>query len=72
MVVSVRMSEEEKQAAEAYAKAHGLSLSAAIKQAFFEKVEDEYDIAVADAAMRKYEKNPKTYSHEEAKKALGL
>ena len=72
MVVSVRMSEEEKQAAEAYAKAHGLSLSAAIRQVFFEKIEDEYDIAVADAAMRENEKNPKTYSHEEAKKALGL
>ena len=72
MVISIRMTEEEKQLADAYAKLNGTSLSEAIKKAYFEKIEEEYDIALADAAMREYEKNPKTYTLEELMKELGL
>jgi len=72
MVVSIRMTEEEKQLGVAYAKLNGTSLSEAMKRAYFEKIEEEYDIALADTALREYEKNPKTYSHEEVKKILGL
>ena len=72
MVISIRMTDEEKQLAEAYAKINGVSLSESIKRAYFEKIEDEYDIALADSALREYEKNPKTYTHEELKKLLGL
>ena len=72
MVISIRMTDEEKQLADAYAKLNGVSLSEAIKRAYFEKIEEEYDIAVADAALREYEKNPKTYTHAEIKKMLGL
>ena len=72
MVVSIRMTKEEKQLADSYAKLHGLSLSEAIKRAYFEKIEDEYDIALADAALREYEKNPKTYTLEELMKEFNL
>ena len=72
MVVSIRMTEEEKQLGVAYAKLNGFSLSEAMKRAYFEKIEEEYDIALADASLREYDKNPKTYSHEEVKKMLGL
>ena len=72
MVISIRMTEEEKRLAEAYAKLNGMSLSEAIKRTFFDKIEEEYDIAIADAALREYEKNPKTYSLEELKKELDL
>ena len=72
MVVSIRMTDEEKQLADAYAKLNGVSLSEAIKRAYFEKIEDEYDIALADAALREYEKNPKTYTLKELMKELGL
>ena len=72
MVVSIRMTTEEKNLADAYARINGVSLSEAIKRAYFEKIEDEYDIALADSALREYEKNPKTYTHEEIKKLLGL
>ena len=72
MVISIRMTEEEKELANAYAKLNGVSLSEAIKRAYFEKIEDEYDIALADAALRDYEKDHKTYSHDEIKKMLGL
>ena len=72
MVISIRMTEEEKKLSEAYAKLNGMSLSEAIKRTFFDKIEEEYDIAIADAALREYEKNPKTYSLEELKKELDL
>ena len=66
------MTDEEKQLADAYAKLNGVSLSEAIKRAYFEKIEDEYDIALADAALREYEKNPKTYTLKELMKELRL
>lgn len=72
MVISIRMSNEERQLADAYAKLNGVSLSEAIKRAYFEKIEDEYDVALADAALREYEKNPKTYTLKELMKELGL
>ena len=72
MVVSIRMSNEEKKLADAFAKINGVSLSEAIKRAYFEKIEEEYDIALADKALREYEKDPKTYSLEELLKELGL
>lgn len=72
MIVSIRMSEEEKRLADSYAKLNGMSLSEAIKRAYFEKIEEEYDVVLADAALREYEKNPKTYSHEEVKKMFDL
>ena len=72
MVVSIRMTEEEKQLADAYAKLNGVSLSEAIKKAFFEKIEDEYDVALTDAVLREHEKDSKTYSHEEIMKMFDL
>ena len=72
MVVSIRMTNEEKELADAYAKISGLSLSEAIKRAYFEKIEDEYDIALADKALREFEKDPTIYSLDEVKKMFGL
>ena len=72
MVISIRMTEEEKKLADAYARLNGTTLSDAIKRAYFQKIEDEYDIALADAALREYEKNPKTYTLEEVMKEFGL
>ncbi len=72
MVISIRMTDEEKELGTAFAKLNGQSLSEAIKRAYFEKIEEEYDIALADAALREYEKDKKTYTHEEVKKILGL
>ena len=72
MVISIRMTTEEKKLADAYAQLNGVSLSEAIKRAYFEKIEEEYDIALADAALKDYEKNPKTYSLKELMDELGL
>jgi hypothetical protein len=68
--VSLRVSEQEKTWMESYAKLHGVSLSDAIKQAFFEKLEDDYDLNV----IREYEqeKPVKFYSLSEVISELGL
>lgn len=56
MAFSIRLTEEEKMLADSYAKIHSLSLGEAFKRALFEKIEDEYDITVADEAYREYVK----------------
>lgn len=54
MSFSIRLSVEEKQLAESYAKLHALSLGEAFKKALFEKIEDEYDITIAEEAHEEY------------------
>lgn len=56
MSFSIRLSVEEKSLAESYAKLHSLSLGEAFKQALFERIEDEYDISVANDAYNEYVK----------------
>ena len=70
MTVKIHLSRQEKKLALDYAKRNGVSLSTAIKDVFFEKIEDEYDIAVADMALRQYEKDHISYSHNEVKNLL--
>ncbi|MCI9455557.1 MAG: toxin-antitoxin system protein [Oscillospiraceae bacterium] len=72
MAFSIRLTEEERLLAESYAKLHSMSLAEAFKRALFERIEDEYDIAVAGEAYQEYLANPKTYTHEEVKGLLGL
>jgi hypothetical protein len=72
MSFSIQMTDEEQRLASSYAKLHALSLTEAFKRALFEKIEDEYDAAVGEAAYAEYLKNPVTYSHAEMKEMLGL
>lgn len=72
MAFSIRLTEQERQLAESYAKLHSISVGEAFKQALFERIEDEYDLKVFEEAYEKYQKNPVTYSFEEMKKELGL
>ena len=41
MAFSIRLTDEEKQLADSYAKLHAMSVGEAFKQALFEKIEDE-------------------------------
>jgi hypothetical protein len=71
--VSLRVSAEEKTWMESYAKVQGVSLSDAIKSAFFEMLEDEYDLKI----IREYEAEKEKgdmhyYTHAEMKERLGL
>lgn len=54
MAFSIRLTAEEKQLADSYAKIHSLSLGEAFKRALFEKIEDEYDLTVAEEAYQEY------------------
>lgn len=54
MSFSIRLSKEEKHLAESYAKTHAMSLGEAFKRALFERIEDEYDIVIAEDAYREY------------------
>lgn len=57
MAFSIRLTEEEKMLADSYARIHSLSLGEAFKRALFERIEEEYDITVADEAYREYVKD---------------
>ena len=54
MSFSIRLTDTERALTESYAKLHSLSLAEAFKRALFEKIEDEYDIALADEAYEEY------------------
>ena len=54
MSFSIRLTEEEKSLAESYANLHSMSLGEAFKKALFEKIEDEYDVVVAEEAYQDY------------------
>ncbi|HEY5557519.1 type II toxin-antitoxin system RelB family antitoxin [Acetobacterium sp.] len=70
VVIIISVTDQEKAWMESYAKLHGVHLSESIKEAFFEKLENEYDLKV----IAEYEADPdKTfYSHKEVAKELGL
>lgn len=59
MIFSIRLTEEERKLADSYAKMHSISLAEAYKLSLFEKIEDEYDISVAEEAHRDYVKHGK-------------
>lgn len=59
MVLSINLTEEEKNLANSYAAIHSISVSDAFKKALFEKIEDEYDAAIGDEAYEEYLKDGK-------------
>ena len=71
-VLSIRMSDVEYRALEKYAKANSVSMNKAMKDAFFEKLENEFDIECFDRAYADYLKDSKTYTLDEVKKELKL
>ncbi len=72
MAFSIRLTEQERQLAESYARMHSISVGEAFKRALFERIEDEYDLKVFEEALAEYEKDPVTYSFEEMKRELEL
>ena len=57
MSFSIRLNDEEKMLADSYAKLHGMAVGEAFKTALFEKIEDEYDVSLADEAYKEYVDN---------------
>lgn len=73
MAFSIRLTEEERALAESYAKLHSLSIGEAFKKALFERIEDEYDVCIANEAYEDYIKDEmKNRPIEELWRELGL
>lgn len=73
MTFSIRLTTEEKNLATSYAKIHDMTLAEAFKKALFERIEDEYDLAVARDAQREYETSGrKSRPIEELWQEIGL
>ena len=73
MAFSIRLSEEERKLADSYARLHSMSMGEAFKKALFERIEDEYDLAVAEDAHAEYlQSGRKSYPIEDLWKELDL
>jgi hypothetical protein len=59
MAFSIRLSEEERQLADSYAKLHSMSMGEAFKRALFDKIEEDYDVTVAEEAYGEYQRGGK-------------
>ena len=71
-VTSVRLTDEESNLVKSYCAIHGISLSDALKRALIEKIEDEFDLREYEAAKKRFDDNPVSYSLDEVRKELGL
>lgn len=59
MPLSIRLSDDERQLVDSYAKIHSISVAEAFKKALFEKIEDEFDVTVANDSYDEYVKSGK-------------
>lgn len=69
---SIRVTDEEKLALERYAQFSNKSVSEVLKEAFFDKLEDEYDIRCAEEAYSEFLNDPSTVTSKEMMKRYGL
>jgi len=70
MVVSVRMSEDEQAALKSFADFHGMPLSTLLKETLLERMEDEYDVRLAESALA--EDDGTRYTLADMRKRYGL
>lgn len=54
MAFSIRLTEEERKLADSYARLHSISIGEAFKMALFDRIEEDYDISIADEAYSDY------------------
>lgn len=53
ITLDIEFTDEERILVEKYAKAHGMSLEELLRKAMFEKINKEYDAALAEAVKKK-------------------
>lgn len=70
MSISLRLNEDESALIRSYAELKKMSVSELIRQTVLERIEDEYDLAVYEKAIKEYRLNPVTYSHKEVVQML--
>ena len=72
MNIVITLNNEEAFLISKYAKLKNISISELFRQAVLERIEDDYDSQEYDKAIKEYEANPVTYSHDDVGKTLGL
>ena len=72
MTISIRLSESDSALIRKYAEMNKITISDLVRQTLLERIEEEYDIAEYEEAMKEYLDNPKTYSLDEVEKELEL
>ena len=71
--VSLRVTEDERRTMESYAMVQGVSISEAVKNVFFQRLEDEFDLQrIKEHREKKAKGEVQFYSLEETKNELGL
>lgn len=72
-VISLRLNDREEELLKEVADFEGVGVSSYIKRVIFERIEDEYDLKIAEEAYQKYiESGKKTYSFSDVAKELGF
>lgn len=69
--ISLRLSDKDDMLIRKYAAIHNMDLSAFIRQAVIEKIEDEYDLTLFNKVWAE-EQNEERLSHADLKRELGL
>ena len=70
MTISLRLNNSDSEIIKAYAEMKGLSISEFVRRTVLERIEDEFDLKVYEAALSEYKKNPVTYSLDEVIKEI--
>lgn len=68
--LQIHLSYDEYKILKKFSVENKVSMSKALKDTFFEKLEDEHDLKTFDKAYAEYLKNPITYTTEEILKHL--
>ncbi|WP_027128210.1 type II toxin-antitoxin system RelB family antitoxin [Fusobacterium perfoetens] len=72
-VISLRLNENEEKLLREVAEFEGVGLSSYLKKIIFERLEDEYDLKLANEAYEKHMKNGgKTIKFDDLVKELGV
>lgn len=72
-VISLRLNDKEEKLLKEVADFEGIGVSSYIKKIIFERIEDEYDLKLAEEAYQKYvDSGKKSYSFSDVAKELGF
>ena len=70
MAISLRLTDEEAALIGSNAELKKVSVSELVRQTILERIEDEYDLAAYEKAIKEYRDHPLTFSQKEAVKIL--
>ena len=71
-MLSIRLNPQAEKELKEIAKFEGVSVSDYVRKIINEKLEDMYDMKLAEEAHMEYIDDPQTFSHDEVGKRLGI